>query len=99
MQNVIIPQSLEQRVSWKTTLDAIVLCAGVRNTFTIQLTPVVTDASPGVIAAAYYRYVVRSLCDDEVKLLASPESVEIPVDSKDLTIIIDLPNRIPRKIL
>lgn len=96
MQNVIIPQSLEQRVSWKTTLDAIVLCAGVRNTFTIQLTPVVTDASPGVIAAAYYRYVVRSLCDDEVKLLASPESVEIPVDSKDLTIIIDLPNRIPR---
>ena len=66
---------MEQRVSWKTTLDAIVLTAGINNTFTVQLTPVVTDATPGVIDADYYRYIVRSHCDDSKKLMAAPEAV------------------------
>lgn len=96
MQNVIIPQSLEQRVSWKTTLDAIVLTAGVNNTFTVQLTPVVTDATPGVIGASFYRYIVSSLCNDSKKLMASPSTVEIPPESKSISITINPPTRVPR---
>ena len=96
MQNIVIPQSMEQRVSWKTTLDAIVLTAGMANTFTIQLRDVVTDAAPGVISASYYRFHIRPFLNEYIPVLSSKDSVEIPADTKALTIAIKIPSQMKR---
>ena len=96
MQNIIIPQSLEQRVSWKTTLDAIVVCAGLTNTFTLQTTPILTDATPGVIEAAFYRYNVRGLPLDSKIILKSAEDIPIPADSKSITVSMSVPGKLRR---
>ena len=96
MQNVIIPQSLEQRVSWKTTLDAIVLTAGMVNTFTLQTTPVVTDATPTAIEASYYHFRIRRLLQEDSIVLTTADDVEIAPGSDKLTISIKLPDGIRR---
>lgn len=96
MQNIIIPQSLEQRVSWKTTLDAIILSAGIRNKFTLQVTPVLTDATPGVIEASYYRFNIRAIPFEDKVILKSAESIPIPPESKSLTLNIDVPSKMWR---
>jgi len=96
-QTIVIPASLEQRVSWKTTLDAIVLTAGVTNPVSIQLTPVVTDATPGAINAAYYRWIIHPLADqEEKKILWTTESIEVPAGAKTLDITIDAPTKLRR---
>ena len=96
MQNVIIPQSMEQRVSWKTTLDAIVLTAGVVNTFTIQLQDVVTDATPGVISASYYQFHIRPFLNEYNAILSSAADVEIPENADKITVSIKVPVQMRR---
>jgi len=96
MQNVIIPQSLEQRVSWKTTLDAIVLTSGMLNKFTIQLRDVVTDATPGVISASYYKFYIRPFLHEDEPVLRSSEDVEIPEKSDKLEFSISIPQKMKR---
>ena len=97
MQNIIIPATLEQRVSWKTTLNAIVVTAGVVNTFTIQLAPVVTDATPGVIDAAFYTWNIRPIGKDEDKIVLMPkEETTIEPNTDTLTIALRIPNEMKR---
>lgn len=96
MQNVVIPQTLEQRVSWKTTLDAIVLTAGISNTFTVQLTSVLTDATPGEIHASYYRYNIRSLNFEDQVILKPVESAAIVSGSTSISVAVVIPNEMKR---
>lgn len=96
MQNIIIPQSLEQRVSWKTTLDAIILCAGIRNKFTLQITPVLTDATPGVIDASYYCFNIRAIPFEDKVILRSADDIPIEPESKSLELSIDVPDKMSR---
>ena len=97
MQNIVIPATLEQRVSWKTTLNAIVVTAGVANTFSIQLTPVVTDATPGVIDASFYAWNIRPLCkNEETPVLRTKDDVEILPNSDKIDITVRIPNEMKR---
>lgn len=96
MQNVIIPQSMEQRISWKTTLDAIVVTAGVNNQFNIQLTDVVTDATPAPIAASFYKFFIRPFYREDEKVMYSKDFVEIPANSTAITVYLAIPDEIKR---
>ena len=96
MQNVIIPQSMEQRVSWKTTLDAIVLTSGMVNTFVLQLRDVVTDAAPGVIPASYYQFHIRPFLNEYIPVLSSANDAELPEGADKITIGIKVPDKMKR---
>ena len=96
MQNVIIPQSLEQHISWKTTLDAIVCTAGISNTFTVQFTDVVTDATPPPVAASYYKFFVRPFYREDLTVMEAKDPVAIPENSTSITVTIDIPACIKR---
>lgn len=96
MQNIIIPQSMEQRVSWKTTLDAVVAISGISNTFNVQLTDVVTDASPAPIAASFYKFFVRPFYREDLTVMYAKDFVPIPENSTSLQVIIDIPGSIKR---
>ena len=96
MQNVVIPLSLEQRVSWKTTLDAIVLTAGMTNNFTIQLRDVVSDVTPGVISASYYRFYIRTFLHEDEFVLSSADDVAIPTEAKELVFSLKIPHKVKR---
>lgn len=95
-QTVIIPQTLEQRVSWKTTLDALVATAGMSNSFILQFTDVLTDATPGAINASYYKFFIRPFVREDLSILSSSDFVEIPEGSNNLELSIAIPGKMKR---
>ena len=96
MKTIVIPQSLEQRVSWKTTLDALVATAGITNDFLLQFTDVLTDATPGVIPAAYYKFFVRPFYREDLSVLCSKDFIEIAESSKELSLTLAIPDKMKR---
>lgn len=95
-QNIVIPQTLEQRISWKTTLDAIVVTAGMTNAFTLHFTDVLTDATPGIINASFYKFFMRPFVREDLSVLESKEPVVIEPESKELSITLGIPKQVKR---
>lgn len=95
MPNIIVHKTLETAVNWKYTLPGISLTAGITNYIHLDLVDNPDAAKHHKIKASYYTLTIRELCKlDEI--VGSLEDVEIPQDSDDLLIDIDLDGKFKR---
>lgn len=93
--DVVVPKTLETKVTWKQTIPCVQLVVGIPNSINIRLQDNPIADSSQTIHASKYSVYLRGIPQEQIKVYEKLH-IKIPEGSNELPLKITLPNRVRR---